>query len=164
MNLDLINSRKNSKDSLQFLKKLEKLALSHKIRSQQDKVTFRKYLEKNLSVEEIKMMVIELELNLNKRNEFYKFFLSLVISFITIISSFILAFMVFLYNVNIQLLVKATKLSEKYNLMDYSNIFNYLGNIWVFGIISLSVVAYFFIVRDQNRSILYLSILKSIKE
>ncbi|MFP7483364.1 hypothetical protein SFC65_04325 [Priestia filamentosa] len=164
MKLDLINLRSKSRKSLDFLYRLEKISLGHRIKNQKDKVTFRKYLESNLSVEEIKMMIIELELNLNKWNEFNKFSLSLVISFITIISSFTLASMVFLYNINLQLLVKSSELGEKYNLMDFSDIFNYLENIWFIGIIALMFAAYFLIVRDQNRSILYLSILKSIKE
>lgn len=164
MKLDIINLRNKSKNSLDFLGRLEKRCLGHRIKNQKDKIEFGKYLESNISAKELKMMITELEMNLNKWTEFYKFFLSLAISFITIISSFILAFMVFLYNVNLQFLVKATKLGEKYNLMDYSNIFNHLENIWAFGILGLTFAAYFFIVRDQNRSILYLSILKSIKE
>jgi hypothetical protein len=164
LKLDIINSRKNSRNSLQFLKRLEKLALGRRIRNQQDRIIFRSYLKANFSSQEINMMLTEIELNQNKWNEYLKLLFSFGVAFVTVICSFFAVISVTQYSLDLQLAIKLAEQKEGFELIGIREFFNTLKGIWVFLASIVIGVSYVSFILLPKRKILFLSILKSIEE
>ncbi|WP_139814835.1 hypothetical protein [Priestia filamentosa] len=164
MMIDIINVRKKSKNALGFLNRLEKMALGHRIKNQNDKFIFGKYIKSNLSTEEVKVMITEIELNQNKWTEYLKLLFSFGVAFITVICSFFAVLSIAQYNFDLQLALKSAEQGGGFQLIGIHKFYNTLKDMWLilsFIIIGISYISFILL---PKRRILFLSILKSIEK
>lgn len=160
-----LNKLKQKKqESMGYLRAIEKSIMKNKkIRTLEEKGVFRSYIKTHHTEDEIDMMINDLELNLNRLNEYNKLIISLAVPFLIVLFSFISANILFIFKTDFNLAVVAFEANKFYKQLNYNEFIRYFGIIWTIAYISIFILAYLGISLLPRRQIMYLSILKTVK-
>ncbi|MGX2959365.1 hypothetical protein JNUCC23_08855 [Peribacillus sp. JNUCC 23] len=160
--LDKLKTKKL--DSKGYLRAIEKRIMEKKkIRTLEEMGIFRLFIKDHHTEEEIDMMINELELTTTKNSDYIKLFYSTVTPLLVTFFSIISVVIVFLFNSDFQLALKMAEVKQIYQQMDVLELLRSFLMMWLSILIIVICSSSFLMWELPKKKLLYLSILKSIK-
>ncbi|KMY49221.1 hypothetical protein [Peribacillus loiseleuriae] len=151
-------------NSVDYLRAIEKSIMKKKrVRTLEEKITFKKFLKEHHSEEEIELMANELDLNTTNDSDYIKLVYSIVIPLVVSFFSIMSVVIVFFLNSDFQLAIKMAEAKQSYEQANALELLNSFLMMWLGALFTVFFSSRIWMKLLPRRKVLYLSILKSIK-
>ncbi|MGG3452339.1 hypothetical protein ABER98_21310 [Domibacillus aminovorans] len=129
---ELERMKETSQDTYSYLKKIEKKMMKKEgLKTLNNKVIFKNFINDNHSQDEINIMINDLELNGQTGAEFVKTLASSVLPLLVALFGFMTTAFIGIFAADVQMTLKAIELKEEYKMMDYTQLIKKINYSWL---------------------------------